>query len=90
LLIEAACFRLPSILWKYLSGHSGKPFNNEFLTTTFLGIKIQEIVKLSSDPNNIKPDIKKANIRSLTIHLQVGRFNGYSLIYGVKVFPNIR
>ncbi|KAI6237508.1 Innexin [Aphelenchoides besseyi] len=56
LLITAACFRLPSILWKYMSGHSG--------------IKIQEIVKLSSDPNNIKPDIKRANIRSLTVHLQ--------------------
>ncbi|KAI6175244.1 Innexin [Aphelenchoides fujianensis] len=56
LLITAACFRLPSILWKYMSGHSG--------------IKIQEIVKLSSDPNNIKPEIKRANIRSLTVHLQ--------------------
>ncbi|CAD6193850.1 unnamed protein product [Caenorhabditis auriculariae] len=56
LLMEAACFRLPSLLWRYLSGHSG--------------IKIHEIVKLSSDPNNIKPDIKRANIRSLTVHLQ--------------------
>ncbi|KAF8384808.1 inx-10 [Pristionchus pacificus] len=56
LLMEAACFRLPSLLWKYLSGHSG--------------IKITEIVKLSSDPNNIKPEIKKANIKSITMHLQ--------------------
>ncbi|CAD5226011.1 unnamed protein product [Bursaphelenchus okinawaensis] len=56
LLIEAACFRLPSLLWKYMSGHSG--------------IKIQEICKLSSDPNNIKPDIKRANIRSLAVHLE--------------------
>ncbi|EFO87042.1 CRE-INX-10 protein [Caenorhabditis remanei] len=56
LLLEAACFRLPSLLWKYLAGHSG--------------IKINEIVKLSSDPNNIKPDIKRANIKSLTVHLQ--------------------
>ena len=57
LLIEAACFRMPSVLWKYMSGQSG--------------IKIREIVKLSSDPNNIKPDIKRANIHSLTVHLQV-------------------
>ncbi|KAL3985542.1 Innexin family protein [Acanthocheilonema viteae] len=55
LLIEAACFRLPSLVWKYMAGHSG--------------IKLHEIVKLSSDPNNIKPEIKKANIKSLTLHL---------------------
>ncbi|VIO98723.1 Uncharacterized protein BM_BM5823 [Brugia malayi] len=55
LLVEAACFRLPSLVWKYMAGHSG--------------IKLHEIVKLSSDPNNIKPEIKKANIKSLTLHL---------------------
>uniref|UniRef100_A0A915PMG1 Innexin n=1 Tax=Setaria digitata TaxID=48799 RepID=A0A915PMG1_9BILA len=55
LLLEAACFRLPSLVWKYMAGHSG--------------IKLHEIVKLSSDPNNIKPEIKKANIKSLTLHL---------------------
>lgn len=38
---------------------------------SFAGIKITEIVKLSSDPNNIKPEIKKANIKSITMHLQV-------------------
>ncbi|MCP9264662.1 Innexin [Dirofilaria immitis] len=53
--VEAACFRLPSLVWKYMAGHSG--------------IKLHEIVKLSSDPNNIKPEIKKANIKSLTLHL---------------------
>ncbi|CAI4223535.1 unnamed protein product [Auanema sp. JU1783] len=56
LLISAACFRLPSLIWKYMAGHSG--------------IKIHEVVRLSSDPNNIKPDIKRANIKSLTVHLQ--------------------
>lgn len=56
LLIEAACFRLPSMLWRYMSGHSG--------------IKVSEVIKMSSDPNNIKPDIRKANIRSMTVHLQ--------------------
>uniref|UniRef100_A0A8R1TY75 Innexin n=2 Tax=Onchocerca TaxID=6281 RepID=A0A8R1TY75_ONCVO len=55
LLVEAACFRSPSLVWKYMAGHSG--------------IKLHEIVKLSSDPNNIKPEIKKANIKSLTLHL---------------------
>ncbi|KHJ76967.1 hypothetical protein OESDEN_23413, partial [Oesophagostomum dentatum] len=31
----------------------------------FPGIKIHEVIKLSSDPNNIKPDIKRANIKVL-------------------------
>ncbi|KAL7070836.1 hypothetical protein ACQ4LE_010007 [Meloidogyne hapla] len=56
LLMEAACFRLPYLLWSYMSGHSG--------------IKISEIIKMSSDPNNIKPEIRKANIRAMTLHLQ--------------------
>nr|CAD2188817.1 unnamed protein product [Meloidogyne enterolobii] len=56
LLLEAACFRLPYLLWSYMSGHSG--------------IKISEIIKMSSDPNNIKPEIRKANIRAMTLHLQ--------------------
>uniref|UniRef100_A0A914XKN4 Innexin n=1 Tax=Plectus sambesii TaxID=2011161 RepID=A0A914XKN4_9BILA len=56
LLIQAACFRLPSLLWKYMAGYSG--------------IKIHEIVKLASDTNNIKPDIKVSNIKALTSHLQ--------------------
>uniref|UniRef100_A0A914X929 Innexin n=1 Tax=Plectus sambesii TaxID=2011161 RepID=A0A914X929_9BILA len=56
LLLEAACFRLPSLIWKYLAGHSG--------------IRIHEIVKLAMDPNNINPEVKKNNIAALTVHLQ--------------------
>lgn len=41
----------------------------------FIGIKIHEVVRLASDPNNIKPEIKKANIKSLTLHLQVSLIN---------------
>uniref|UniRef100_A0AC35G3Z6 Innexin n=1 Tax=Panagrolaimus sp. PS1159 TaxID=55785 RepID=A0AC35G3Z6_9BILA len=56
LLISAACFRLPSLLWKHFADYSG--------------IRIQQIIKLASDANNIKPDIKAANIRALCVHLQ--------------------
>jgi hypothetical protein len=38
------------------------------------GIKISEIIKMSSDPNNIKPEIRKANIRSMTVSLSVISF----------------
>uniref|UniRef100_A0A0M3HT97 Innexin n=1 Tax=Ascaris lumbricoides TaxID=6252 RepID=A0A0M3HT97_ASCLU len=90
LLIEAAFFRLPSLLWKYMAGYSGKFFFHCFFVSfnifpkfsvnflkdfhsnvfVLMRIKINEIVKLSTDPNNIKPEIKKANIKSLTVHLQ--------------------
>uniref|UniRef100_A0A914XKP9 Innexin n=1 Tax=Plectus sambesii TaxID=2011161 RepID=A0A914XKP9_9BILA len=56
LLFEAACFRLPSLFWKYLAGHSG--------------IRIYELVKVAMDPNNINPEVKKNNIAALTVHLQ--------------------
>uniref|UniRef100_A0A0N4ZJ42 Innexin n=1 Tax=Parastrongyloides trichosuri TaxID=131310 RepID=A0A0N4ZJ42_PARTI len=56
LLISAACFRLPSLIWKYFAGQSG--------------IKINELVKMACDNNNVKPEIKKANIKSLVTHLQ--------------------
>jgi hypothetical protein len=35
-----------------------------------LGIKIKEIVKMALDNNNVKPDIKKANVKSISTHLQ--------------------
>ncbi|CAJ0581992.1 unnamed protein product, partial [Mesorhabditis spiculigera] len=73
LLIEAAFFRLPSILWKYLGNHSG--------------IKIHEIVKLTSDPNNIKPDIKKANLKALSNHLQ-GALRFHRRIHKRQVQPH--
>lgn len=56
LLISAAFFRLPSLLWKHFSDYSG--------------IRVTQIIKLASDSNNIKPDIKQANIQSLCVHLQ--------------------
>uniref|UniRef100_A0AC35U9X7 Innexin n=1 Tax=Rhabditophanes sp. KR3021 TaxID=114890 RepID=A0AC35U9X7_9BILA len=56
LLFSSVCFRLPSMLWKYLASHSG--------------ININELIKLACDDNNIKPEIKRANIKSLTTHIQ--------------------
>ena len=35
----------------------------------YIGIRIDDIVKLSVDEHNIDPDVKKANVRSLTTHL---------------------
>lgn len=56
LLFAAACFRIPSLIWRSLSDWSG--------------IKIKEIVKLALDSGNVKPEIKRANIKSISCHLQ--------------------
>lgn len=56
LLFSAACFRLNSLVWRSLSDYSG--------------IKVKEIVKMALDSNNVKPDIKKANVKSISTHLQ--------------------
>ncbi|PAV58892.1 hypothetical protein WR25_08881 [Diploscapter pachys] len=73
LLLEAACFRLPSFLWKYLGSHSG--------------IKIHEIIKLSSDTNNIKPEIKRANIKSLSTHL-LGALRFHRRLHKKQIRPH--
>ncbi|TKR60918.1 hypothetical protein L596_028099 [Steinernema carpocapsae] len=36
----------------------------------FSGIKVNEILKLAADPNNIKKEIKQSNIHALTTHLR--------------------
>ncbi|VDK76054.1 unnamed protein product [Anisakis simplex] len=56
LLFQAVCFKLPTFIWKYLAGHSG--------------MKVGEILRVSTDPANSNPDVKKANIQSLCVHLQ--------------------
>lgn len=56
LLFAAACFRIPICIWKSLSDYSG--------------IKIKEIVKMALNNENVKPEIKRANIKSISCHLQ--------------------
>ncbi|CAG9538774.1 unnamed protein product [Cercopithifilaria johnstoni] len=56
LLLQAACFRMPSIFWNYLSFSSG--------------IRIHEIVEKAMDPSNIDENIRSQNIETLTHHMQ--------------------
>ncbi|CAI4228165.1 unnamed protein product [Auanema sp. JU1783] len=55
-LFEAACFKLPCLIWKYFSSQSG--------------MRVGEILRLASDDHNTVPEVKKANIASLCFHLQ--------------------
>ncbi|VBB27949.1 unnamed protein product [Acanthocheilonema viteae] len=56
LLLQAACFRLPSVFWNYLSFSSG--------------IRIHEIVEKAMDPSNLDENIRSRNIETLTRHMQ--------------------
>ncbi|KRX93554.1 Innexin-10 [Trichinella pseudospiralis] len=55
LLLEALCFRLPSIMWRYLADHSG--------------IRIRDVINLAMDERNVRAEIKEQNIDALTKHI---------------------
>uniref|UniRef100_A0AC35U886 Innexin n=1 Tax=Rhabditophanes sp. KR3021 TaxID=114890 RepID=A0AC35U886_9BILA len=55
LLFQAACFRFPSIFWKYISVHSG--------------IRVHEIVERAMDPGNLENSVKSKNIDILASHI---------------------
>ncbi|GMS81074.1 hypothetical protein PENTCL1PPCAC_3249 [Pristionchus entomophagus] len=56
LLLQAAFFRAPSLLWKYFSNHSG--------------IRIHEVVERAADPGNVEEETRTKNIDLLSRHLQ--------------------
>ncbi|VDP08092.1 unnamed protein product [Heligmosomoides polygyrus] len=56
LLFEAACFRLPCFIWKYFASQSG--------------MRVGEILRLTTDDHNTVPEIRKENIHALCLHLQ--------------------
>uniref|UniRef100_A0A7E4W944 Innexin n=1 Tax=Panagrellus redivivus TaxID=6233 RepID=A0A7E4W944_PANRE len=55
LLLQAACFRLPSFLWKCASMNSG--------------IQVHEIVERACDSQNMEESHRKKNIDTLTAHI---------------------
>lgn len=56
LLFQAACFRLPHLIWKQMCNYSG--------------INVDQILNLSADPNNIKKEIKDQNVQAVDRHLR--------------------
>nr|AVV64020.1 innexin [Anisakis simplex] len=82
LLLEAALFRIPSIIWKYLSMSSG--------------IRIHECVEKAMDPGNMDELNKERNIASLSRHMQNAlRFHRRIIRQNIEVhktfkFLNIR
>uniref|UniRef100_A0AC35U7P3 Innexin n=1 Tax=Rhabditophanes sp. KR3021 TaxID=114890 RepID=A0AC35U7P3_9BILA len=56
ILFQAACFKAPAFIWKYFASQSG--------------MRVGEILRLATDPQNSNPEIRKANVHSLSTHLQ--------------------
>lgn len=69
LLLQAACFRAPSLLWKLFSLSSGT--RSEHLTPTVdcLGVRVHDIVKRATDPANMEDNTRAKNLDVLTKHL---------------------
>ncbi|VDN18157.1 unnamed protein product [Gongylonema pulchrum] len=73
LLFQAACFKAPTLIWKYFAGQSG--------------MKLGEILRLASDPANSSLEVKKANIDALCIHLQ-GALRFHERLKKKKLVPH--
>ncbi|VDD93962.1 unnamed protein product [Enterobius vermicularis] len=56
ILFQAACFKAPTLIWKYFAGHSG--------------MKVGEILRMATDSANSTPEYRKANVEALSVHLQ--------------------
>ncbi|KAI1708145.1 innexin domain-containing protein [Ditylenchus destructor] len=55
-LFQAACFKFPTLIWKYFAGQSG--------------VKVGQILRLATNEANGDPNIRNESIHSLTVHLQ--------------------
>ncbi|VDK72767.1 unnamed protein product [Litomosoides sigmodontis] len=73
LLFQAACFKAPTLIWKYFAGQSG--------------MKLGQILRLSSDPANSSLGVKKGNIEALCVHLQ-GALRFHERVKKKKLVPH--
>lgn len=56
LLFQAACFKFPALVWKFFHGQSG--------------MRVGEIIRLTTNDSNTDPKIRSQNIQALCHHLQ--------------------
>uniref|UniRef100_A0A0K0EG62 Innexin n=1 Tax=Strongyloides stercoralis TaxID=6248 RepID=A0A0K0EG62_STRER len=56
LLFQAACFKMPTFIWKYFASQSG--------------MRVGEILRMATDPVNSNPEDRKSTVESLSMHLQ--------------------
>lgn len=73
LLFQAVCFRAPCLIWKYLAGHSG--------------MKMGQILRMATDPAISQPEVRKANVEALSIHLQ-GALRFHFRLKSKKLVPH--
>ncbi|EJW83721.1 innexin family protein [Wuchereria bancrofti] len=73
LLFQAACFKAPTLIWKYFAGQSG--------------MKLGQILRLAGDPANSSLEVKKGNIEALCMHLQ-GALRFHERVKKKKLVPH--
>lgn len=125
LLFEAACFKVPCLIWKYFASQSGwtnqlglpengnliylqvssllylsatvsyrmtikisrflflPSHNNKFSSNS--GMRIGEILRLSSSDTNGVPEVKKSNVEALGVHLN-GALRFHKILNHVSIF----
>uniref|UniRef100_A0A0N5AKQ1 Innexin n=1 Tax=Syphacia muris TaxID=451379 RepID=A0A0N5AKQ1_9BILA len=73
ILFQAACFKAPTLIWKYFAGHSG--------------MKVGEILRIASDPANSTPECRKSTVDALSVHLQ-GALRFHRRLKNRKLVPH--
>ncbi|KAF8374721.1 inx-7, partial [Pristionchus pacificus] len=73
LLFEAACFKVPCLIWKYFASQSG--------------MRIGEILRLSSSDTNGVPEVKKSNVEALGVHLN-GALRFHKILNHRRLIPH--
>ncbi|GMT24413.1 hypothetical protein PFISCL1PPCAC_15710, partial [Pristionchus fissidentatus] len=73
LLFEAACFKIPCLIWKYFASQSG--------------MRIGEILRLSSSDTNGVPEVKKSNVEALGVHLN-GALRFHKILNHRRLIPH--
>ncbi|CAD5216893.1 unnamed protein product [Bursaphelenchus okinawaensis] len=56
LLFQAACFKFPTLIWKYFGSQSG--------------MRVGEVLRLATNEANSDPNTRKSNIQALAVHLK--------------------
>lgn len=67
LLFQAACFKVPTLIWRYFAGQSGGCGR---AADSLPGMRVGEVLRLATNEANSDPATRSSNIYALCVHLQ--------------------